>query len=131
MVTHGNLLANEEMIHRAFGTSAESVIVGWLPVYHDMSLIGNVLQPVYVGARCVMMSPLDFLRRPGRWLEAISRYRGTTSGGPNFAYDLCAGKVTADERERRPSAAAASPSSGWRSWGSPWRIRSPDPRLSP
>ncbi|HEX2642459.1 MAG TPA: fatty acyl-AMP ligase, partial [Thermoanaerobaculia bacterium] len=101
-VLHGSLIHNEEMIRRSFGLSEESVVVGWLPLYHDMGLIGNVLQPLYAGARCVLMSPLTFLQRPARWLEAIARY-GTegpvTSGGPNFAYDLCARKVGADLRE--------------------------------
>ncbi|HEX2222588.1 MAG TPA: AMP-binding protein, partial [Thermoanaerobaculia bacterium] len=94
-VTHGNLLHNEELIRQAFAQSEESVIAGWLPLYHDMGLIGNVLQPLYVGARCVLMSPLAFLQQPGRWLRAIARYRATTSGGPNFAYDLCARKAAA------------------------------------
>ncbi|MEA2562142.1 MAG: hypothetical protein QOH06_3646 [Acidobacteriota bacterium] len=89
MVSHDNLLHNQEAIRQAFGQSEESVIVGWLPLYHDMGLIGNVLQTSFVGARCILMSPMTFLQRPGRWLEAISRYGGTTSGGPNFAYDLC------------------------------------------
>jgi amino acid adenylation domain-containing protein len=97
MVSHGNLLHNQEMIRRAFGQSRDSVIVGWLPLYHDMGLIGNVLQPLYVGARCILMSPLAFLQQPLRWLHAISRFRGTTSGGPNFAYDLCARKVRAEQ----------------------------------
>ena len=99
MVTHGNLLHNQEMIRRAFGQDAGSVILGWLPLYHDMGLIGNVLQPLYVGARCILMSPHAFLQRPLRWLEAISRYRATTSGGPNFAYDLCVRRI--GEAERR------------------------------
>jgi natural product biosynthesis luciferase-like monooxygenase protein/FkbM family methyltransferase len=98
MVTHGNLLHNEEIIRQAFGQDAASVVVGWLPLYHDMGLIGNVLQPLYVGARCVLMSPLAFLQQPARWLRAISTYRGTTSGGPNFAYDLCARKIPAAVR---------------------------------
>ena len=93
MVSHGNLLHNQALIKRAFGQSEESVIVGWLPLYHDMGLIGNVLQPLYVGARCVLMSPVAFLQKPLRWLQAISHYRATTSGGPNFAYDLCARKI--------------------------------------
>ena len=67
--------------------------MGWLPLYHDMGLIGNVLQPLHAGGRCVLMSPVAFLQRPMRWLEAISRYRATTSGGPNFAYELCVRKV--------------------------------------
>jgi amino acid adenylation domain-containing protein len=97
-VRHGNLVHNERMIQEAFGQSEESVIVGWLPLYHDMGLIGNVLQPLYVGATCVLMAPVAFLQRPVRWLRAISRYRATTSGGPNFAYELCARKVTPEER---------------------------------
>ncbi|HEX2224310.1 MAG TPA: AMP-binding protein, partial [Thermoanaerobaculia bacterium] len=99
-VLHSNLLHNEEMIRRAFGQSEESVIVSWLPLYHDMGLIGGVLQPLFVGAQCVLMSPVSFLQRPARWLEAVSRYRATTSGGPDFAYDLCARKIGPAERER-------------------------------
>ena len=99
MLTHENLLHNQEMIRLAFRQTAESVIVGWLPLYHDMGLIGNVLQPLYVGARCVLMTPMAFLQRPARWLQAITRYRATTSGGPNFAYQLCVRKVTPEERE--------------------------------
>ncbi|HWS88113.1 MAG TPA: amino acid adenylation domain-containing protein, partial [Pyrinomonadaceae bacterium] len=98
MVTHANLLHNQAMIARAFGQSADSVIVGWLPLYHDMGLIGNMLQPLYVGGRCVLMSPVAFLQKPSRWLQAITRYRATTSGGPNFAYELCVRKI--DEAER-------------------------------
>ena len=100
MVTHGNLLHNERMIQEAFGQTEQSIIVGWLPLYHDMGLIGNVLQPVYVGARCVLMSPLAFLQNPLRWLSAISRYQATTSGGPNFAYDLCVRKISPEQREQ-------------------------------
>ncbi len=100
MVRHGNLLHNEELIRRAFGQSAESVIVGWLPLFHDMGLIGNVLQPLFVGASCYLLSPLAFLQRPLRWLEAIDRFRATTSGGPDFAYDLCVRKIGPAERER-------------------------------
>jgi acyl-CoA synthetase (AMP-forming)/AMP-acid ligase II len=99
MVSHGNLLHNEEMIRQAFGQSAESVIVGWLPLYHDMGLIGNVLQPLFLGARCLLMSPIAFLQSPKRWLAAISHHRATTSGGPNFAYDLCVRKIAPADRE--------------------------------
>jgi acyl-CoA synthetase (AMP-forming)/AMP-acid ligase II len=98
MVTHGNLLHNEETIRQAFGQTAASVIVGWLPLYHDMGLIGNVMQPLYLGARCVLMSPIAFLQSPKRWLAAISRHRATTSGGPNFAYDLCVRKISPADR---------------------------------
>ena len=99
MVTHANLLHNEEAIRRAFGVSADSVIVGWLPLYHDMGLIGDVLQPLYAGARCVLMSPQAFLQQPLRWLQAISRYRGTTSGGPDFAYELCTRRITEEQKQ--------------------------------
>ncbi|HVR95764.1 MAG TPA: AMP-binding protein, partial [Thermoanaerobaculia bacterium] len=99
MVSHGNLLHNEELIRQTFEQSADSVVLGWLPLYHDMGLIGTVLQPLYTGAVCYLMTPGAFLQRPARWLEAISRYRATTSGGPNFAYELCVRKVGEAERE--------------------------------
>lgn len=93
-VSHSQILHNERHIAQLFGARPDSVGVGWLPVYHDMGLIGNLLQPLYTGFSCTLMSPLDFLARPLRWLRAVSAYRGTISGGPNFAYDLCARKAT-------------------------------------
>jgi amino acid adenylation domain-containing protein len=99
MVSHGNIMANEEMIRRAFDQSESSVIVSWLPLYHDMGLIGGVLQPLYLGASCILMSSVAFLQKPRRWLELITRYRATTSGGPNFAYDLCVRKIPVAERD--------------------------------
>lgn len=98
MVSHGNILHNEQMIQVAMQHSKETIFVGWLPLFHDMGLIGNVLQPLYLGIRCVFMSPVAFLQRPLRWLQAISRYQATTSGGPNFAYDLCVRKITDEQR---------------------------------
>ncbi len=98
MLTHGNLLSNQRMIHEAFRTRPSSRIVSWLPLYHDMGLIGGVLHPLYLGTSSILMAPHDFLRRPLRWLEAVSRYRATVSGAPNFAYDLCARKITPDQR---------------------------------
>ncbi|MEM9291609.1 MAG: amino acid adenylation domain-containing protein [Acidobacteriota bacterium] len=98
-ITHANLLANERLITAAFAVDENSVIVSWLPLYHDMGLIGGVLQPLATGAHCVLMSPFAFLRRPQRWLEAISRYRGTVSGGPNFAFDHCARKIPQEALE--------------------------------
>jgi natural product biosynthesis luciferase-like monooxygenase protein/FkbM family methyltransferase len=98
MLTHDNLLQNQRMIQTAFEQTEHSIILGWLPLYHDMGLIGNVLQSMYCGARCILMSPLSFLQRPARWLQAISRYEATTSGGPNFAYDLCVRKIGPEER---------------------------------
>jgi acyl-CoA synthetase (AMP-forming)/AMP-acid ligase II len=118
MVSHGNLLHNQEQIRRAFRQSADSVIVGWLPLYHDMGLVGNVLQPFYLGARCVLMPPLDFLRQPVRWLQAISSYGATTSGAPNFAYDLCAEKVG----PRRDAGAVRRAVHGL--WLPPWSVLS-------
>ncbi|MEM8964752.1 MAG: fatty acyl-AMP ligase, partial [Acidobacteriota bacterium] len=98
MVSHGNLMHNEEVIRRGFGTQSDDIIVGWLPLYHDMGLIGNVLHPLYLGARCVLMAPVAFLQQPRRWLDAIHTWRGTVSGGPNFSFDLCVAKVGVDER---------------------------------
>jgi acyl-CoA synthetase (AMP-forming)/AMP-acid ligase II len=96
MVTHRQLLANQRAIARAFAHDESTVVVGWLPFFHDMGLIGNVLQPVFLGHPCVLMSPQDFIQSPVRWLQAISDYRATTSGGPNFSYALCASKVPDD-----------------------------------
>jgi len=107
IVTHANLLHNEALIRRAFDNTAQDVVVGWLPLYHDMGLIGNVLQPLYLGAQAVLMSPMAFLQQPLRWLQAIARHGGTVSGGPDFAYALCAERAT-------PEALAALDLSGWR-----------------
>jgi acyl-CoA synthetase (AMP-forming)/AMP-acid ligase II len=93
IVSHGNLLANMEMIRLAFGHDAETRMVSWLPLFHDMGLVGGLLQPLYVGGQTVLMAPLDFIQRPLRWLQAISRFGGTSSGGPNFAYAFCAGRI--------------------------------------
>lgn len=99
-VSHGNILANQEMIRQGFGHSAQTVFVGWLPLHHDMGLVGNVLQPLYLGIPSVLMAPESFIQKPVRWLRAISRYRATTSGGPNFGYELCARKVSDEDIER-------------------------------
>ena len=98
VVEHGHLLHNQEQIRRAFGQSESSVVVSWLPVYHDMGLLGAVLQPLYCGGRCILLPPTAFIQRPRRWLEAISRFRGTTSGGPDFGYGLCARRIPEEER---------------------------------
>ena len=97
MVSHGNLLHNSELIYQGFGHSPQSTGVIWLPMYHDMGLIGGVIQPLYGGFPVVLLSPLTFLQKPLRWLEAISRYQGSTSGGPNFAYDLCLRKISPEQ----------------------------------
>ncbi|HEY9801605.1 MAG TPA: type I polyketide synthase [Leptolyngbyaceae cyanobacterium] len=97
MVTHKNLIHNEQMVELGFGHSDKTIFVGWLPLFHDMGLIGNVLQPLYLGIPCIFMPPVAFLQKPIRWLQAISRYKATTSGGPNFAYDMCVKKVTPEQ----------------------------------
>ncbi|MFE7776307.1 fatty acyl-AMP ligase [Streptomyces sp. NPDC057445] len=103
MVTHGNLLDNERVITERMGHTPETIaeydhelFVSWLPVYHDMGLIGPVLNTVYLGVTATLFSPLHFLQKPGRWLTALSRYRPHTSGGPNFAYELCLKHATPD-----------------------------------
>ncbi|GAB4146910.1 MAG: fatty acyl-AMP ligase [Candidatus Promineifilaceae bacterium] len=97
VLSHANLLHNLEHVRRSFEQSEETLSVIWLPPYHDMGLIGGILQPFYANYLAILMSPLDFLQRPFRWVQAVSRYRATTSGGPNFAYDLCARKVTPEQ----------------------------------
>ena len=97
MISHGNLMANQQLIKRRFGHDERSTVVGWLPLYHDMGLIGNVMQPLYCGASAILMAPMAFLEKPLRWLQTISDYRAHTSGGPNFAYDLCVQKVSHED----------------------------------
>jgi acyl-CoA synthetase (AMP-forming)/AMP-acid ligase II len=98
MVSHSNLLHNLEYGYVAGESSHDTVSVSWLPLTHDMGLIEGVLQPVFGGTPGYLMSPAAFLQRPRRWLSAISRLRATRSGGPNFAYDLAASRVTPHER---------------------------------
>jgi acyl-CoA synthetase (AMP-forming)/AMP-acid ligase II len=97
MVNHGNLLNNQRMIKEAFGHSEQTIVVGWLPLFHDMGLIGNVLQALYLGVPCILLTPSRFLQKPFRWLQAITRYKATTSGAPNFAYDLCTSRITIEQ----------------------------------
>ena len=98
VITHGNIMANAAMIKSRFGYHDQSTFVSWLPIYHDMGLIGNLLQPLYLGTSTVLMSPVSFLQRPVRWLAAISQYRARTTGAPNFAFDLCARMVTPEQK---------------------------------
>ncbi|WP_019505919.1 type I polyketide synthase [Pleurocapsa sp. PCC 7319] len=97
MVSHENIIHNQQLIQQAFGHNKKTIFVGWLPLFHDMGLIGNVIQPMYLGIPCILMPPAAFLQKPIRWLQAISKYRATTSGGPNFAYDLCVNKIRPEE----------------------------------
>ncbi len=100
MLNHSNLLHNSALIAHAFEHTRSGSGVFWLPSYHDMGLIGGILQPVYVGRPNVLMSPMTFLQKPFRWLSAISRFRCSTSGGPNFAYELCVEKVSPQQCEQ-------------------------------
>ena len=93
VLSHANLLANLHAIGDAVGVSGDDVFVSWLPLYHDMGLIGAWFGSLYFGMRLVLMSPLAFLAQPVRWLRAISQHRATVSAAPNFAYDLCARRL--------------------------------------
>jgi len=98
VLTHANLLHNQLLIRQAFHIGPDTKAVSWLPLYHDMGLIGTVLQPVFAGAHVHLMSPLAFLQRPLRWLQAITTHRASCSGGPSFAFELCVRKITPAER---------------------------------
>jgi acyl-CoA synthetase (AMP-forming)/AMP-acid ligase II len=97
-VSHGNLLHNERMQQSCFASGPGSVVVSWLPIYHDMGLIGTMLAAAWLGSQCVFMAPVAFLQRPSRWLRAISRFGAAVSGGPNFAFELCTEKIPEAER---------------------------------
>lgn len=98
MVSHANLLYNLGDFSRGYGFDAHSKTVCWLPSFHDLGLVFGVLMPMFHGIEGVLLDPLHFLRRPLRWLEAISRHGGTHSPAPNFAFDLCVAKSTPEER---------------------------------
>jgi acyl-CoA synthetase (AMP-forming)/AMP-acid ligase II len=93
VLTHANLLANQRAIAWSLDVPAGAAWMSWLPMYHDMGLIGTLMQPLYRGAATYLMSPLHFLQSPARWARAVSRHRAYVSGGPNFAYDLAARRV--------------------------------------
>ncbi|HET9402819.1 MAG TPA: AMP-binding protein, partial [Candidatus Acidoferrales bacterium] len=93
MLTHANLLANIRAIGDAAGITQDDVCTSWLPLYHDMGLIGAWMVPLYFGLPLAVVSPMDFLSRPERWLKMIHRHRGTLAAAPNFAYELCARKI--------------------------------------
>lgn len=99
MVSHANLLENLEMIRADFGNHSGSTHVSWLPLYHDMGLILNVLQSMYLGALCVLMTPVGFMHRPLEWLRSIHRYRGEVAAAPNFAFDLCVDRFRPQQME--------------------------------
>ena len=99
MLSHQNLIANAELIMEAFQAPVDTIGMSWLPTYHDMGLVGGMLMPMYIGCPCVLMSPMTFLQRPVRWLRGISKYNISVTGGPNFAYQLCADKISDEEAE--------------------------------
>jgi acyl-CoA synthetase (AMP-forming)/AMP-acid ligase II len=97
VVNHTNLLRNEAAIRDAFGHDSGTIVAGWLPMFHDMGLIGNVLQPLYLGVPSILMDPLAFLQDPLRLLQLISQYHATTSGGPNFGYEVCVNRIQPED----------------------------------
>lgn len=99
MVTHQNLITNTRVIQTAFEQSPGITIVSWLPLFHDMGLIGTALDALTLGAHCVFMAPQDFLMKPVRWLQAISTYQAHTSGGPDFGYAFCANKIRPEQKQ--------------------------------
>lgn len=99
VLTHANLMCNCSLITYAFECDREGSGVSWLPTYHDMGLVGGILNPAYIGRSMTLMSPMAFMAKPIRWLQAISRYGVTVSGGPNFAYQLCVDRVDLDDCE--------------------------------
>ncbi|MEO6934176.1 MAG: cytochrome P450 [Collimonas sp.] len=100
MVNHRNLMANMLMYQQSAKQDQNRVIVSWLPTYHDLGLTTGIILPIFIGARAILMSPLDFLKNPALWLAAIHRYQGTDIATPNFALDLCMRKIPRDERQR-------------------------------
>jgi acyl carrier protein len=97
VLTHANLLNNVQVMGQGARATVDDVFVSWLPLYHDMGLIGGCFATMFLGFPVVLMSPLAFLSRPGSWLRAIHRHRGTISGGPNFAYELCLRRIQEEE----------------------------------
>lgn len=100
MLSHSNMMHNSALISYAFEHTRSVRAVFWLPMYHDMGLIGGVLQPMQIGHPTILMSPMAFLQQPYRWLRAITKSQATISGGPNFAYELCVNKITPEQREK-------------------------------
>lgn len=98
-VMHCNLLANLEMVRRAMGHTEHTTTVGWVPHYHDMGLMMQVMQPLYVGATSVLMAPAAFMQRPLTWLHIIHRYRAEITTAPNFAFELCVSRFRADQMQ--------------------------------
>ena len=98
MVSYGNLIHNNQAVRASVQHAEGTPFVSWLPLFHDMGLICNMLQAMYQGVPCILMAPSVFIQKPFRWLQAVSRYKAHTSGGPNFAYDLCVQKISPEQR---------------------------------
>ncbi len=97
VVTHGNILSNLADLDGGWRHDEASTIVSWLPAFHDMGLVYGLLMPIYARIPCILMPPVVFLQRPVRWLQAITRFRGTHAAAPNFAYDHCARRVKTED----------------------------------
>jgi acyl-CoA synthetase (AMP-forming)/AMP-acid ligase II/acyl carrier protein len=100
IITAGNLMHNQLLIEKTFGCNTDSVIFTWLPFHHDMGLIGNILHTIHIGCTCIILSPYHFMQSPIKWLQGITQYKVTHSGGPNFAYDLCVDKIQEEQLSR-------------------------------
>jgi acyl-CoA synthetase (AMP-forming)/AMP-acid ligase II len=99
MVSQTNIFANVQDIAQYFSITEKTISVSWLPLFHDMGLVAHVIIPSLIGHHSVIMKPVEFIKRPIRWLNAISKYKATLSGAPNFAYELCVNRVTENDRK--------------------------------
>jgi acyl-CoA synthetase (AMP-forming)/AMP-acid ligase II/alkylation response protein AidB-like acyl-CoA dehydrogenase/acyl carrier protein len=98
MISHGNLMFHSAYLKKACGYTPDSITVTWMPYFHDYGLVEGLIQPLYNGTPCFVMSPFAFIKRPIHWLQAISRYKGTHSQAPNFAYDQCVRRISPEQR---------------------------------
>lgn len=97
MLGHRNILENQEVLRSTFGYTEKNTFVGWVPLAHDLGLFSHVVQPLYVAALSVLMTPEAFIQSPSRWMKAVARYPNVATHAPNFAWELCARRITADE----------------------------------
>jgi acyl transferase domain-containing protein/acyl-CoA synthetase (AMP-forming)/AMP-acid ligase II/thioesterase domain-containing protein/acyl carrier protein len=98
MISNSNLMINQEMIRQGAQSTDLQTMLSWVPFYHDMGLIGGVVHPVYLGAKSILLSPVDFLQKPVRWLRALANYKVGFSAGPNFAFEMCVNKISEKDR---------------------------------
>lgn len=97
IITQGNILANTQYLERLSGAHEKDIFVNWLPLFHDLGLVTAILLPAYLGCKSVLMAPATFVRNPVIWLKAMTQFKGTIGGAPNFAYDLCTDKIAEEE----------------------------------